>query len=83
MAYIFYFSTLLKGVDDAQSFFGNVLSTKHSFAFYYFEHHMHTLSHEGLWWTEGSCNGEASLPGLPIKHETWGLSNLCSSAAYN
>jgi len=26
-------------------------------------------SQEGLWGTEGSCSGEASLPGLPIKCE--------------
>ena len=26
-------------------------------------------SQEGLWWTEGSCSGEASLPGLLIKHK--------------
>ena len=27
-------------------------------------------SQEGLWWTEGSCGGEALLPGLTIKRES-------------
>jgi len=45
-------------------------------------------SHEGLWWTEGSCS-EASLPGLRINAKRAstrkylrGLGNLCSRAAY-
>ena len=46
-------------------------------------------SQKGLWWTEGSCRGEASLPGLRInaKHAgtriyVRGFGNLCSSGAY-
>jgi len=41
MAYIFYFFTLSKGIDDAQSFLGYVLSTKLFFAFYSLQHYVH------------------------------------------
>jgi len=61
-AYIF-FVTLSKCLDDAQSVLGYISSTKLSFRILF-------PSQEGLWWTEGSCSGEASLPGLPIKRET-------------
>jgi len=47
-------------------------------------------SQDELWWTEGSCSGKASSPGLP---QMWkraltrkylrGLGNLRSSASYN
>jgi len=38
------------------------------FTFYSPQYHVHSahLSQEGLWWTEGSCSGEASLLGLWI-----------------
>jgi len=46
-------------------------------------------SQERLWWTEGSCSGEASWPWLLIKHEACytrkylrGSGNLRWSAAY-
>ena len=40
-AYILYFCTLWKGLDDAQSFLGYILSTKPSFAFDFLQHHVH------------------------------------------
>jgi len=33
------------------------------------QHHVHIRHTEGIWWKEGSCSGEASLPELPIKRE--------------
>jgi len=51
------------------------------------EHHVHTPSQKRLWCTEGNCSGEASLPGLPIKRETWLYTKvsqrLWSRTAYN
>jgi len=44
VAYIFYFFTLSKGTDNAQSFLCYVLSPKLFFAFYSLQHHVHTPS---------------------------------------
>jgi len=59
----------LKSIDDAEYFLAYVLLTKLSLHFILFAI-TYTSSQWGLWWTEGSCSGEASLPGLPIKRET-------------
>jgi len=66
----FYFFTLSKAIDHSQSFLSYVLSTKLSFHIPFSSASRAHPSQEGLWWTEGSCSGEASLPGLPIKRET-------------
>jgi len=52
---------LSKGLQDAQSFLGYVLSTKLSYSL---QHHVHIRhpSQGELWWTEGR-------PGLPIKRD--------------
>jgi len=70
MAYIFYFFNLSQGIDDAQSFLGYVSLAKFSFCILFSSASCAHLSQEGLCWTEGSCSGEASLPGFPIKCQT-------------
>jgi len=69
-AYIFFFC-LSKGVVDAQPFLVQVLLTKPLFAlsslFSASRAHVLAGSHEGLWWTEARCSGQATLPVLLIK----------------
>jgi len=55
VAYIFYFFTLSKGIDEAQSFLGNVLLTKPLFRILFSSASRVHLSQEGLWWTESNC----------------------------
>jgi len=48
-AYIFYFFTLAKGIDDAQSFLGYVLSTELFFRIRFSSASRAHPSQEGLW----------------------------------
>jgi len=69
-----------------------VIQTLFSHSLSSLQHHVHTLSQEGLWWTEGSyidcCKHHYQGCQLNMKHASMrkylrGLSNLCSSAAYS
>ena len=85
----FYFFTLSKGTDDAQSFLGYVLSTKFLFPIWFSSASRAHPSWEGLWWTEGSCRGVSIFQyGKRTSTRTSrthlrGLGNQCSSAVYN
>jgi len=54
--YNFYFFTLSKGIEDAQSFLGYVLSNKLSFPVLFSLASRAHPSQQGLRWTESSCS---------------------------
>jgi len=92
-AYIFYFFSLSKGIDDTQSFLGYVWSTKLSFHILFSSASRAHPSQEGFWWTEGSCSGlsiitrgqgcQWNAKRASTRKYLRGFGNLCSSAAYN
>ena len=87
-AYILYFFTLSKSIDDAQSFLGYVLSTKFVFRIRFSSASRAHSSLEGLWWTEDSCSGVRIIntgnARVRERRECISrLSSLFSSAVYN
>jgi len=91
-AYIFYLFTLLKGIDDTQSFLDYVLSTKLTFCILLCSASPAHTSQEEVWWTEGSYSGVGIITKVAnytrnVLVYMWkyirGLGNLCSSMAYN
>jgi len=69
-AYIFYFFTLSKGIDDAQSFLCYVFSNK-CFFHIHFSSASHAHPTQELWWTEGSCSGASIITRLGHSISNW------------
>jgi len=72
-AYNFYFFTLTKGIDDAQSFLGYVLSTEHFFRIRFSS--VSRAHHKAVVVVEASL-----ILGLPIKWEMQGYANAANAS---